>query len=346
MNFSTRQLKLVILAPVAIVAIAACGGTASEPTPEGTQPAPLVPPATEIATPVGQGVEPTPTQSTDPTATQTETPPAVPIPPVSELQMPLASSDLSVGPNRFVFGLIDSQSGPVRDAQVQVSTFYRGGGGAEGPIESVPGVFRKWPVGPGGVYTAQLSFDRPGLWGVGALVIGADGSLSSGSVQFEVQEASATPAIGSPAPRSVNKTARDVEKLEEITTDLDPDPEIYAMTIVEAIDTGKPIVVSFSTPAFCETATCGPQLDVVKDLKERYRDRVNFIHVEIFDNPEEMQGDRSKGRLAPAVVEWNLPSEPWTFIVDSDGLVSAKFEAFTTSEELEEALVGVLQEEF
>ena len=345
MNLSTKQLKLAILAPVVLLAIAACGGGAAEPTPQGTQAASAAPAATQLPTPV-QAVDPTPTQSTDPTPTQTETRSAVPIPPVSELQMPLASSDLSVGPNRFVFGLIDSQSGPVRDAQVQVSTFYRGGGGAEGPIESVPGIFRKWPVGPGGVYTAQLSFDRPGLWGVGVLVIGADGSLSSGSVQFEVQEASATPAIGSPAPRSVNKTARDVEKLEDITTDLDPDPEIYAMTIVEALDTGKPIVVAFSTPAFCETATCGPQLDVVKALKDRYKDRVNFIHVEIFDNPNEMRGARSKGHLAPAVVEWNLPSEPWTFIVDREGLVSAKFEAFTTSEELEEALVGVLQEEF
>ena len=329
MNFSTRQLILVILAPVAIVAIAACGGGTAEPTPEATAPAPAA------------TAEPTLSQTTEPEQTETST--AVPVPVASDLQMLPASSDLSVGPNRFVFGLLDSQSRPIRDAQVQVSTFYRGGGGAEGLIETVPALFRKWPVGPGGVYTAQITFDRPGLWGVGALVFEEDGSLRSGSVQFAVQEKNVTPAIGSPAPRSVNKTASDVEKLEEITTDLDPDPEIYTMTIAEAIDAGKPLVVSFSTPAFCETATCGPQLDVIKALKERYKGQVNFIHVEIFDNPLELAGDRSKGHLAPAVVEWKLPSEPWTFIVDSDGLVFAKFEAFTTSEELEEGLVGVLQ---
>ena len=115
------------------------------------------------------------------------------------------------------------------------------------------------------------------------------------------------------------------------------------MTIAEAIGTGKPLMVVFSTPAFCETATCGPQLEVVEELKDRYKDRTNFIHVEVYDNPAEIQGDLSKGRISPILTEWNLPSEPWTFVVDSGGLVSAKFEGFAPKEELEPALVSVLQ---
>ena len=40
--------------------------------------------------------------------------------------------------------------------------------------------------------------------------------------------------------------------------------------------------------------------------------------------------------------EWGLITEPWTFILDSDGRVRAKFEQFVTEDEiivaLEEAL--------
>jgi hypothetical protein len=101
--------------------------------------------------------------------------------------------------------------------------------------------------------------------------------------------------------------------------------------------------VLFATPAYCQTATCGPQIEVVKELKDRLEDRMNFVHVEIYDNPDEIQGDLSRGIVSPTVKEWNLPSEPWTFIVDSGGLVHAKFEAFTTQEELEEAILEVLR---
>ena len=256
--------------------------------------------------------------------------------------MAFSVSELSVGTNRIAFGLIDSVSGPLRNATVQVSTFFLTQTGQEGPLETVPAVFRPWPVGAGGVYTAQVSFDRPGTWGLGVVVVDAEGSVRESSARVEVAEESLVPSVGSPAPRSVTKTARDVDKLEEMTTDPDPDPDLYAMTIAEALDAGRPLVVSFATPAYCTTATCGPQVDVVKDLKDRYGDQVNFIHVEVYDNPREIQGDLSRGRLAEAITEWNLRSEPWTFIMDGDGLVSARFEGFTTRDELEEALSGLL----
>ena len=304
-----------LLAAVAIAVLVACGGGSSEPPP-----VPISTPTAPPATPQG---------ATAPAG--------------AELQIAFAVSDLSVGANRIAFGLVDRDSGPLRNAQVQVSTFFLTQGGQEGPIETVSGVFRRWPVGAGGVYTAQVSFDRPGTWGIGVLAIDADGSVRDTSARVEVRDESLSPALGSPAPRSLNKTVRDVEKLEEMTTDTDPDPDLYAKTIAEALDTGRPLVVSFATPAFCQTATCGPQLDVVKELKQRYQDRVNFIHVEVFDNPLEIQGDLRRGRVAEAVTEWSLPTEPWTFIIDRDGLVSAKFEGFTTREELEPALVGVLE---
>ena len=270
--------------------------------------------------------------------------PSATIPSTPEtLRLALASSDLAVGSNRVVFGVLDDDTGPVRDADVVVSTFYLPAtGGQEGPVETVDAVFRAWPVTPRGVFTAELSFDRPGEWGIGAVVAGVDGTERKASARVRVKAAAAAPALGTAAPRSVSKTLADVEGFEQITTDFEPDADFYGMTIAEALDTGKPLLLVFSTPAYCQTATCGPQLGVIKELKAEYADRMNFIHIEVYDNPHEVEGDLSRAVISPTVEEWGLPSEPWTFIVDGGGTIRAKFEAFTTREELESALSGVL----
>jgi len=262
---------------------------------------------------------------------------------VAELQLALGSSDLSVGENRLTFGLIDAETGPVRDAHVEVSTFRLTSRSPERPVQTVVGVFRQWPVAPSGVYTAQLSFDAAGAWGIGVVATLPDGATRPGSVRVQVNETSMTPAVGAPAPRSRSKTVSDVDGLDELTTDRRPDPALYEMTIADAIDTGKPVMVLFATPAYCQTATCGPQIEVVKELREQFKDRMSFVHVEIYDNPHEIQGDLTRSIVSPTVKEWNLSSEPWTFIVDSGGLVHAKFEAFTTQEELKEAILDVLR---
>ena len=268
-----------------------------------------------------------------------------PAPSPEELRLAFASSDLAVGSNRVVFGVLDDDEGPVRDAEVEVSTYFlTAAGGQEGPFETVDAVFRAWPVTPRGVLTAELNFDRPGEWGIGAVVTDAAGAERKASARVRVKEAPATPAIGAAAPRSDSKTLADVDGFKQITTDFEPDADFYGMTIAEALDSGKPLLVVFSTPAYCQTATCGPQLGVIKELKAEYAGKLNFIHIEVYDNPHEIEGDLSRAVISPTAEEWGLPSEPWTFIVDSDGSIRAKFEAFTTREELEAAISGVLPE--
>ena len=267
---------------------------------------------------------------------------STPAPTADALRLAFASSDLAVGTNRVVFGVIDDGVGPVSDAEVVISTFYLPAtGGQVGPIETVDAVFRAWPVSPRGVFTAQLQFDRPGEWGIGAVVTDGEGIERKASARVRVGESSATPAIGATAPRSVSKTLADVDGFSQITTDFEPDTDLYGMTIAEALDADKPLLVVFSTPAYCQTATCGPQLGVVKELKAEYGDRMNFIHIEVYDNPHEIEGDLSKAVISPTAEEWGLPSEPWTFVVDGDGVIRAKFEAFTTRDELEVALQDV-----
>ena len=264
-----------------------------------------------------------------------------PTPVLLSLRAIIASTDLAQGQNRFVFALLDRNSSPVRASGARVMLSYLQDGT---PVHygEVDARFRRWPAGPGGVYTAQVDFPNAGTWL--AEIVPKDGDVAGdvARLSFQVQEQSITPSLGSQAPRSQNRTASDAANLSEVSSDPEPDPDLYALSIAQALQTGRPLVVTFATPAFCESATCGPQVEVVKLLKEAYREQANFIHVEIYENPQEMREDLSKGRISVVVQEWWLPSEPWTFLMDAQGRVAAKFEAFTSYEELDEAIRRLL----
>ena len=287
------------------------------------------------------GTDATPASTTVPTQSLPEAP--TPASAAAELRLLLASTDLAVGANRVVFAVVASGSGPVRQPDgVRVQTFYLAPTGQEGPIETVAPTYRDWGERGRGAYTVRLDFDRAGDWGLGVSVREPDGAVSSASARVAVREQSLTPALGAPAPLTQSKTLADTPSMDELTTDPQPDLDLYRLSIADAVASGEPLVVAFSTPAYCTTATCGPQLDVVKRLSDRHADRANFVHVEVYDNPHEIQGDLSNARIAPAVTEWGLPSEPWTFVIDANGLVAAKFEGFATRDELEQALLAVV----
>jgi hypothetical protein len=111
------------------------------------------------------------------------------------------------------------------------------------------------------------------------------------------------------------------------------------MTLTEALDSGRPTVLIFSTPAYCLTATCGPLLDTVKDLAPGYPE-VNFIHIEVYTGLNQPDFAPDPAHLAPAAgaAYWNLPSEPWVFVIDETGTVIARFEGAVTGDELVSAL--------
>ena len=309
-----------------LLLIGACSSTQPTATLE-PQPSPTTQPAPRLESQMSSTAQTAPTP--------TLTPPGPPT-------VQVISTDLSLGPNRLAFAVLQDGN-TVSLPEVTVASVFP----AEGPSGTVRQTgsarFRKWPFGDIGVYTTQLDFDRVGTWGLVVDVPRSSGPSERALVELSVKERSDTPALGSQAPLSKNKTAGDVNSLEELTTARTPDPDLYQMTIAQAISTGKPLVVTFSTPAFCTTATCGPQVEELSALKDRYAGRANFIHVEIFDNPHKIQGDLSAAKTVAAAEEWGLPTEPWTFIVDRQGRVAAKFEAFTTGSEIEEALVRLLQ---
>ena len=82
-------------------------------------------------------------------------------------------------------------------------------------------------------------------------------------------------------------------------------------------------------------------MEVITALKDRYSGQANFIHIEVYDSPDKLT-DLSRARLAPQMAEWGLLTEPYTFVLDAEGRVAAKFEGFVNEDELAEALVALL----
>ena len=257
----------------------------------------------------------------------------------------IITTDLGVGPNRVAFGVVDREGMPVRPAEAQVKASLLDPETKTSEVRSTSVAhFQQWPIGTQGVLTTQLFLDKPGFWQLNVEATAADGSDVEARGAFQVKANSDTPTVGQPAPRSATLTLDSLEDLSDLTTISSaaaPDPDLYQMSVDAALDTGKPLILVFSTPAFCVSATCGPQVAIISQIKEKYQDMANFIHVEVFENPHLIEGGRPVGDTVAAVAEWNLPTEPWTFVIDGEGLVRAKFEQFTTKKEIETALVDL-----
>jgi hypothetical protein len=242
-----------------------------------------------------------------------------------------ASSEKVVGKNRFLIGLLNDDDAPMASPKIQMHVkFYDLAKSAEEPSFEEDMKF-VWTVKPFvGLYTAEPDFDAAGPWGAEITVEGPD--LNDTIRQkFLVEEDSSTPAIGAKVPASDTPTADDVANLEEITTDTHPDPKFYETSVAEAVKKHEPFVLVFATPKFCQTQFCGPTLEKVKRVSKDFPD-VTYIHSEIY------KGLKPDTPPVDALTEWGLPSEPWVFIVDSQGKLVQKYEVAFSPNELKAEL--------
>ena len=83
----------------------------------------------------------------------------------------------------------------------------------------------------------------------------------------------------------------------------------------------KPVALLFSTPQLCQSRVCGPVTDVALQLKAKYGDKIEFIHQEVYvDNDPNAGAARRRWRRSTCA------TEPWLFVVDADGKITARLE--------------------
>ena len=268
----------------------------------------------------------------------------VPTPDYSQdaIQSHLATKVLEVGTQRVAF-LLSTQKALVNAPQSRIVVTHGPGSVATSEITAD---YNEWPYGVRGSYSAPIDFPEEGEYLLTVTPIGGDVE-GEARIPLTVLADAPVPSVGDAPPASRTKTLGDGLDLPDVTTAYQPDAALYEISVADAVASGQPSVIVFATPAFCTSPTCGPQVDTVAELRAAHPDAANYIHVELYDNPSEIQGDLSRARLVPAADEWGFTSIPewtnesWVFVLDANGLIRQRFEGFATLTELEAALMEV-----
>jgi thiol-disulfide isomerase/thioredoxin len=136
-------------------------------------------------------------------------------------------------------------------------------------------------------------------------------------------------AKGEAAPRLPTKTLADVGgDFSRITTYRQPDERMYRYSLDAALAQGKPILLEFATPGHC--TVCDAQLQIVKALLEKYDQRVLFLHMDQYQNPQ-------------AFKAYHVIGDPWTFFIDAKGVVRRQQPGRMLYSEMDGAIQEVLK---
>ena len=265
----------------------------------------------------------------------------------NDIKPVLLTSEFVAGESsRFAVGLL--QGGRlVKDAAVHARFFQLGDDGTTGQLRgegdlafvelNVEGAHAHDETGGEAAsddavsfYVANTPFDNAGKWGVELAVTPQDAAPVAVQVPITVLTESTSPGLGTVPPASHNDTLATNANTESLCS-RDPICPLHDKVIADYLGKGRPLVVQFSTPAYCETRFCGPVLEVLLTQVPAYQDKMDFIHIEVWQ-------DFQLKKYRDANLEWKLPTEPYTFLMDGAGVVRGKIEAIFTEEELKQAL--------
>jgi hypothetical protein len=265
----------------------------------------------------------------------------------SKLVIAPAAQVFDVGENRYSFGVFTLGQEQVSDADVALYFAKDAEGPVLGPLpaqvtslETKPAYRASGAGGPAEATTVyvvpKVDFDRKGPWQAIAMLKGKEGlEVSRVTSSPVVGGFPQIPQVGERAPVVHTPTAADVGgDLAKIDTRVPPD-QMHEVDYADSVGR-KPVVLVFATPALCQSRVCGPVVDVAQQVADSHRDQADFIHMEIWNDNEIGKGPRSQ------VQAFNLESEPWTFLIDRNGIVRERIEGAYGVPELEAAMRSIV----
>jgi hypothetical protein len=255
-----------------------------------------------------------------------------------------AAQVFDVGGNRYPFGVFTRGNEQVDDADVAL---YFAKDEKKGPVigplpaqvtslevKSAYGAAGEDPDEAKNVYVVpKVDFDRMGPWVAIAMLKGAEG-LEVSRVPSPVVDDNSVPKVGEKAPLIHTPTAAEVGgDLAKIDT-RSPHDQMHEVDFADALGE-QPIVLVFATPALCQSRVCGPVVDVAQQVADEFKGKADFIHMEVYND-----NDIAKG-IRPQLRTYHLPTEPWTFLIDREGVIRDRLEGAFGVEELEAAMRSI-----
>jgi len=254
--------------------------------------------------------------------------------PGQDVAIVAGTSDYGVGMNRVSFLIVDKQSRLIERPTARV---WIARGLKQKPYAETTATLE--PIGvPGGakadaqnIYVTTVETPSPGTYWILAEPVGGKPIQALGNLV--VHKEAAAPSVGERAIPSRNPTLAPGVDPKTVTTAEPPDRNLLRTTVAAAMATKRPFVVAFATPLYCQTRTCGPVVQVVQSVARDWQKKgVDFIHIEIYKDNDPAKGTNRW------VNEWNLQSEPFTFVVDRTGVIRTRLEGAFSAAELEAAV--------
>jgi len=244
-----------------------------------------------------------------------------------------APQGLAVGDSRQGFAIIEG-SKPISPAAVSIRLIPPDGE-PPGPIEATKATVR---FGLGGdedhehetevqdIFVIRHTFEFPGVWE-------AEASFEGRTVRtaFQVARESTSPAVGEEAKAVASPTTADPMDADPVCTRTPP-CSMHDVTIADALAGSTPVVITFATPRYCTSRTCGPVVDIVEVASEEIGDAAEFVHVEVWRDGESV-GDFEDG-FVQAFADYGFQTEPWTYFIGADGVVRDRWQGAVGAEEL------------
>ena len=326
MHGAPRSLPALAVTAIAAVALAACGGD-DEPSGESSPEIASAPAPAAAGFPAADG------RTLEQILAETT--------PSNDLVASPAGMVYTPGPNRFGFGVFTAAGDQVTDAEIAIYAAPGDKGKAIGPfparIESLEtdAAFEARttaddPDAAKVVYVSEVEFDQPGEWRLLAVLKQGSKLVSSRMPSAVVEEHPRIPAVGDKAPAVHTPTEDEVADLDEIDT-RDPHDTMHDVDLADVAGR-KPVVLLYATPSLCVSRVCGPVVDVAEQVKSELGDEAAFIHSEVYRDNDPNAG------ILPQLREYGLETEPWLFVLDSDGKVSTRIEGAFSVDELREAV--------
>ncbi|MCY3568487.1 MAG: thioredoxin family protein [Chloroflexi bacterium] len=249
----------------------------------------------------------------------------------------LGTPDLSLGSHRISV-VIEGPVGLVEFPAISVTATPES---APDQVQEAIARFSRFPDGVRGFHVTSIDFTRSGRWSL-ILHIPSEQGFDDIGLAVDIPDDTSAPSVGDAAPASASRTLLDVPNIADLSTGETPDPGLYLISVADALEADKPFVVVFASPGFCTNAFCGPQAEVLSEVREQHGDAANYIHIDLYENPEQVRLGEEPIET-PILEEWGLHTDEWTFVVNADGVVVARFEAFAPFDEVEAALATLLE---
>jgi hypothetical protein len=229
------------------------------------------------------GVESTPTSAVPPGSLE-----ALWQAPGEDIAVVPGTSDYGTGKNRVSFLIVDKQSRLVERPTARV---WVARGLKQKPYAETTAKLE--PIGvPGGakadaqnIYVTSVETPTPGKYWILAEPVGGNKKVQALG-NLVIRKKALAPSIGDRAIPSRNPTVQPgagAKSVQAATTAEPPDLILLRTTVAAAMAAKRPFVVTFATPLYCQSRTCGPVVDVVQSVAKGWQSKgVDFIHIEFY----------------------------------------------------------------